>query len=178
MTFCTIFSLPGIVIHELGHYLLCRLVGAKVREVVFFEPAGPSGYVVHAVPRHLRQHLVIVAGPLLLNSTLSFLLFRAAAVTASDAAAELTQGMPLRALQVVVAALLGASIALQAIPSPADATSLWNVSLDHLQEGNLLAILILPFPVALMVVNHLRRFWFDWLYLIALAGLAVWFPAS
>lgn len=173
-----IFSLPGIVIHELGHYLLCRLVGAKVQEVVFFDAAGPSGYVVHQVPRRLRQHLVIVAGPLILNSTLSFLLFRATAATAVGAEVELMRGLPLRAIQAVLATILGASIALQAIPSHADASSLWNVSLDRLQEGNLLAILALPFAVLLIFLNHLRRFWIDWLYLLALAGLAAWFPGG
>ncbi len=170
------FALPGVVIHELGHYLLCRLVGARVQEVVFFEPAGPSGYVVHAIPRHLRQHLIIVAGPLLLNSALSFLLFRAAAATSGLAAAELSRGLPLRAVQNVLAALLGTSIALQAIPSHADARSLWDVALDRLESGNLLALFALPVAFLLLAINHLRRFWIDWLYLLALVGLAAWFP--
>ena len=178
MTIGTFFALPGIVIHELGHYLLCRLVGAKVQEVVFFDAVGPSGYVVHSVPRKLRQHVVIVAGPLLLNSALGFLLFRAVASTASDAEIDLSRGLPLRAAQLTVAALLGASIALQAIPSRADASSLWNVSLDRLQEGNLLAIGALPLAIFLIALNHLRRFWIDWLYLMALAGLAAWFPVT
>ena len=170
------FALPGVVIHELGHYLLCRFVGARVQEVVFFEPSGPSGYVVHAIPRHLRQHLIIVAGPLLLNSVLSFLLFRAVAATGGLAAAELARGLPLRAAQSVLAAVLGASIALQAIPSHADASSLWNVALDRLEAGNLLALFALPVAFLLLAINHLRRFWIDWLYLIALASLAAWFP--
>jgi hypothetical protein len=29
-----------------------------------------------------------------------------------------------------------------------------------------------------MLVNALRRFWIDWLYLIALAVVAVWLPSS
>jgi len=173
-----IFAMPGIVIHELGHYLLCRLVGAKVQDVMFFDAVGPSGYVVHSVPRKLRQHVVIVAGPLLLNSTLGFLLFRAVAATASSAETDLARGFPLRAAQAAVAAILGASISLQAIPSRADASSLWNVSLDRLQEGNLLAIGALPFAILLIALNYLRRFWIDWLYLVALAGLATWFPVT
>lgn len=178
MTFRATLALPGIVMHELGHYVLCRLVGARVQEVVFFEPSGPSGYVVHSIPRRLRQHLVIVTGPLLLNSALSFLLFRAAATTTGAAAADLTNGLPLRAIQVALAIVLGASIALQAIPSPADAESIWNVSLDRLQEGNLLAVFVLPFAIVLRLFNYLRRFWIDWFYLFALAALAVWFPAN
>ncbi|MGH2460198.1 MAG: hypothetical protein ACRDIY_15185 [Chloroflexota bacterium] len=178
MSLGSIFALPGIVIHELGHYLVCRLVGARVQDVVFFDPAGPSGYVVHAVPHQLRQHLVIVVGPLLLNSALGFLLFRAVVATASGAEADLLRGLPLGAAQALLAGMLGASIALQAIPSRADARSLWNVSLDRLAEGNLLAIGAIPVAVLLIALNRLRRFWIDWLYLAALAGLAAWFPMT
>jgi hypothetical protein len=173
-----LFAMPGIVIHELGHYLLCRLCGAQVHEVVFFDPAGPSGYVVHSVPRRLGQHATIVAGPLLLNSVLGFLLFRAAVTDVGPALAELEAGLPVRIVELIVAGLLGASIALHAIPSRADASSLWEVTLDRIGRGHLLAILAAPIALILMVANHLRRYWIDWVYAIALAALAVWFPAT
>ncbi|HLZ07500.1 MAG TPA: hypothetical protein VKT80_02855, partial [Chloroflexota bacterium] len=126
-----LFAMPGIVIHELGHYLLCRLCGAKVHEVVFFDARGPSGYVVHSIPRHLFQHATIVGGPLLLNSVVAFLLFRAALADAGPALANLSLGVPSRAVELLIASVLGASIALHAIPSRADATSLWEVTLDR-----------------------------------------------
>jgi hypothetical protein len=168
--------LPGIVIHELGHYLLCRLCGATVQEVVFFDASGPSGYVVHSVPRRLAQHATIVAGPLLLNSALGFLLFRAAAIQFADL---VNQARPVTALtigQIVVLVLLGASIALHALPSQADAASLWRVTLDRIGHGQLLAVLAAPIAVGLMLANHLRRYWIDWLYALGLAALAVWLP--
>ncbi len=172
----TLFALPGVVIHELAHYVLCRLCGARVEEVVFFHLTGPSGYVVHAVPRRLVQHAVIVAGPLLVNSALAFLLFRAAVSALDPALAELERGQPLSALQVVLAATLGMSIALQAIPSSTDAASLWQVTLDRLGAGNLLAVAALPIAGGVILANHLRRFWVDWLYALAIAALAIWFP--
>lgn len=171
-------ALPGIVIHELGHYIFCRLVGTRVQQVVFFDPRGPSGFVMHAVPRRLRQHLVIVVGPLLLNSTLAFLLFRAAVTSAQAIRDRPSTDLALHLVQVLLAALLGGSIALQAIPSHADAASLWDVALDRLQAGNLLAIFVLPLAALLMLINQLRRLWIDWLYLLLTAALAYWFPWS
>ncbi len=172
----TVLALPGVVIHELGHYLFCRLVGTKVQEVVFFQRADASGYVVHSIPKKLRQHAVIVCGPLVMNSILSFLLFRAVASGATDALADLETGGVLSTLQLFVAALLGISIALQAIPSPADARSLWNVTLDRLQHGHLWAIFAVPFAATLVGINRLRRYWIDWLYLAGLVVLAIRFP--
>jgi len=177
LSFPTLFVLPGVVVHEIGHYLLCRVCGARVQEVVFFRADGAGGYVVHSVPRWLAQHAVIVLGPLLLNSAVAFLLFRSVVAGADAAETQMLQGFPLASLQVLVALILGASIGLQAIPSYADARSLWNVTLDRLRHGQILAILAVPGAAALVLVNALRRFWIDWLYVGALIGLAVRFPA-
>jgi hypothetical protein len=171
-----ILALPGIVVHELGHYLLCRLCGATVQEVVFFDASGPSGYVVHSVPRRLAQHASIVVGPLILNSVLGFLLFRAGASQIADLLNQYRLVTPLAVVQVVALTVLGASIALHALPSQADAASLWRVTLDRVGHGQLLALLAVPVALSLILANHLRRYWIDWVYAIGLAGLAVWLP--
>ncbi len=170
------FALPGIVVHELGHYLLARLCGAKVQEAVFFEADGPSGYIVHTVPRHLIQHATIVAGPLLVNSTVGFLLFRSATTQIQPTFDALQQLDVLPIVQLILSLVLGASIALHALPSHADATSLWRVTLDRIGKGHLLAVLAAPVALALMLANQLRRYWIDWVYAIGLAVMAVWLP--
>lgn len=172
-----LLALPGVVIHELGHYLFCRLCRVPVTEVVFFEPDGPSGYVVHVVPKQLRQHLVIVCGPLILNTVLAFLLFRAAATSLGRARIDLGNGSLLLAGQLLLAVVVGWSIGLQAIPSRADARSLWEVALQRLRLGNLLAIFAIPLAGAILIVNVLRRYWIDWLFVAALAAVAVWLPS-
>ena len=169
-------ALPGVVIHELGHYLFCRLCRVPVSEVVFFEPEGPSGYVVHVVPKHLRQHLVIVCGPLILNTALAFLLFRAAATSVGRAQVDLGNGSALLAAQLLLAVIVGWSIGLQAIPSRADARSLWEVAIQRLRLGNLLATLAIPLAGGILVVNAMRRYWIDWLFVAALAVIALWLP--
>src|SRR6478736_4018077 len=62
---------PGVAIHELGHVLLCRLSGVAVRRTVLFQVGTPAGFVTHAAPRLLRQHLAISSGPLLVSSALA-----------------------------------------------------------------------------------------------------------
>jgi hypothetical protein len=171
-----LFALPGIVIHELGHYLLCRLCGAAVQEVVFFDAAGPSGYVLHSVPRRVVQHVTIVGGPLILNSILGFLLFRATFAQLGLILDRSTGLAALTLLQLVASALVGSSVALHALPSAADASSLWRVILDRVSKGNLLAILAAPIALALMLANRLRRYWIDWIYAAALAAAALWLP--
>src|SRR5438093_9540947 len=66
---------PGVIVHELGHLLLCRLSGVAVRRFVLFQTASPAGFVIHAKPRLLRQHLAISGGPLVVSSALSVALF-------------------------------------------------------------------------------------------------------
>lgn len=172
------FALPGIVVHELGHYLLARLCGVTVQDAVFFEPEGPSGYVVHSVPRHLVQHATIVAGPLLLNSSLGFLLFRAAVTQLNRAFEALQQYSFLPVGQVLILAVLGASIALHALPSNADATSLWRVTLDRIGQGQLFAVAAVPVALSLLFANQLRPYWIDWIYALGLAAVAVWLPVK
>lgn len=172
-----LLALPGVVIHELGHYLLCRLCRVPVTEVVFFEPDGPSGYVVHVVPKRLRQHLAIVCGPLVLNTVLAFLLFRTVAASAARARVDLTHGSVLLAGQLLLAVVVGWSIGLQAIPSRADARSLWDVALQRLRLGNLLAVFAIPLAGGILIVNVLRRYWIDWLFVAALAAAAIWLPS-
>src|SRR5690554_2523043 len=129
---CRLLAMPGIVIHELAHYWFCCLVGARVHQVVYFSFGNPAGYVVHSVPRRLREHFAIVVGPFLLNSSLAFLLFvvagaeiqrlfaRSGLVTATPDAVVL--------VRIAVIVWLGLAIALQALPSSTDAASLWDVT--------------------------------------------------
>ena len=35
----------GVIVHELSHYIACKLTGTRVHEVVFFEKTG--GHVTH-----------------------------------------------------------------------------------------------------------------------------------
>ncbi len=170
------FALPGIVFHELGHYLFCKIAGARVYRVVYFRFGNPAGYVIHATPRRFRDHFAIVVGPFILNSLTGFLLFSSVVgkwtrpVLASDVAS----GVQLQTLVLAAIALwLGVSVSLQAFPSRGDARSLWQVTNRHIRHGNVLAIVGYPVVGMIYLVNMLRRLGLDWAYACALLALAV-----
>ena len=168
-----LLALPGIVMHELAHYCFCCLVGARVHQVVYFSFGSPAGYVVHTVPKKLRGHFAIVAGPFLINSALAFLLFLASAPVLR----EVVQGEALPTvgalLHLIAMLWLGLTIALQALPSATDAASLWDVTGRHVRRGNLFALIGFPLAAALALANALRTIWVDWLYAFWLFWLAL-----
>ena len=67
----SILTFPGIIIHELGHYIFCRLRKVPVYEVKFFQiHLNTAGYVIHKEPDDFTSVLLISIGPLLVNTIL------------------------------------------------------------------------------------------------------------
>lgn len=166
--------LPGVVVHELAHYYFCRLAGAAVHEVVFFRLGDPAGYVSHAPPRRLSLHCLIVAGPLLVNSTLALGLF-ALAAHQIRVLQPLDQPVGLPGwLSLAVPLWWGLVIALHALPSRGDIEGLWQVVGWHLQRRHLGAVLALPVTGVLGLLCLGRQVWLHWVYAGALGGLAWW----
>lgn len=158
---------PGVAVHELGHLLLCRISGVAVRQVVLFRIGSPAGFVAHAAPRLLRQHLAISSGPLLVSSALATALFVAATRLAFGRPA------PWWPAGALVALWLGCSVALEAWPSNGDAQALSRSAAAQLKQWNPGALVALPFAWLLLAANRSRRLGGHWLYAILL-GLAAW----
>ncbi|MBM4419598.1 MAG: DUF3267 domain-containing protein [Chloroflexi bacterium] len=165
--------LPGIALHELAHYYVCRAVGARIHAVCFFSFGAPAGYVVHTAPKTLRAHLAIVLGPLIVNTIAAVALFAATAL----AIGEMLREPPLLWAQhlpwIVVAGWLGLAAGLQALPSSGDAISLWQVARWHLSQGNLFAVAAYPIALLIRVTNWLRGVWVDWAYALVLVWVGV-----
>src|SRR5712691_1194106 len=109
---------PGVAVHEMGHVLLCRLSGVPIRQVVLFRIGNPAGFVSHAAPRLLRQHLAIASGPLIVSSALALACF------SSAVRLWLAQTAPQWPWLALIGFWLGWSIALEAWPSAGDARAL------------------------------------------------------
>jgi len=67
-------SIPGVIVHELGHQILCHLTGTRVLKVCYFRFGIPAGYVMHERPRSVWRHMFISLGPFLVNTTVAFAL--------------------------------------------------------------------------------------------------------
>lgn len=157
---------PGVVVHELGHILLCRLSGVQVRDFVLFRIGSPAGYVSHAPPRLLRQNLAISSGPLLVSSVVAAALFVLAARLS------LTRPVPWWLAGVLVSGWLGWSIALEAWPSAGDAVALHRSAATHIRGLNPAAFFGLLLAWTLQAANASRRVGGHWLYAGLLAAAA------
>lgn len=163
---------PGVVVHELGHLLLCRLSGVQVREFVLFRVGSPAGYVTHAAPRLLRQNLAISSGPLLVSSLIAGALFLLAARVS------LTRPDPWWPAAVLAAGWLGWSIAIEAWPSAGDAAALHRSATAHIRRLNPAALLGLLLAWTLQAANASRRVGGHWLYAGLLATAALRLAAT
>lgn len=152
----SILTFPGVIVHECGHMLFCRLRGVRVREVCFFRVGNPAGYVVHDHPRDFTSQLLIAVGPFILNSALCLMICLPASV-------------PVKVYDhydvfVVFQLWLGLSIGMHAFPSTGDARNLWGAAKEAAKDKSVLALLSFPLVVFIYIANLLSFFWFDALY--------------
>ncbi len=63
-------SIPGVIVHELGHQMACWITGTRVLKVCYFRFGLPPGYVIHERPATVWRHLLVGSGPFLLNTSL------------------------------------------------------------------------------------------------------------
>ena len=160
----SLLTFPGVIVHELGHLLFCRLFGIQVARVCLFRLGNPAGYVIHAEPRDAVQHLFVSFGPLFLNTVLG-------AAIAAPAAIPL-QRFPVEPAWHYLLIWLGISIAMHAFPSTGDAASLWQ-GIWRGQGCCLARLIALPF-VGLIYLGALGKLlWLDLLYGV---GVAVFLP--
>ena len=71
---------PGVVVHELAHYIFCLVAGVRVYKVKLFSFNGPA-YVIHDRPRTTLASVLISVAPFFVGAFLGvqFLLFAQAA---------------------------------------------------------------------------------------------------
>jgi hypothetical protein len=160
-------TFPGIIIHEAGHLLFCRLRKVAVLEVCYLRLANPPGYVIHERVENFQSSFLISVGPFILNSVLCFVLCLPAL-------------FPIHVFHVddplsYLLMYLGIAIGMHAFPSTGDAQGLWAEAQVAAKKGSLLAIASYPIVGLIYVANILRFFWFDAIYGMAVGvGLPLW----
>lgn len=156
-------TFPGVVAHELAHFLTCRWRQIAVRDVTWFSLRG-RGNVRHARPRNHIDLIFISFAPFIFNSLL-------AAVCYAVAIGIYVYKPPLPANWVLFSLLflwLGFSIGMHAFPSRGDAKNVWRAA-RRKSTSSVLALLSLPIAALTYVVNLLEMFWLDAVYAAALA---------
>lgn len=151
----TAITFPGVIIHELAHYLFCRFTNTFVYEICFFRFGSPAGYVIHEKPSNSKKTLIISIGPFIVNTILGILITMHSALTI----------IKFNAGSVVdfIILWLGISIAMHSFPSTGDAKSIMAV-LKSKETSLLLKIVCFPI-VALIYIGALGSvFWLDLIY--------------
>ncbi|MFA5184025.1 MAG: hypothetical protein WC456_00695 [Patescibacteria group bacterium] len=152
-----IFMAPGVIVHELAHAFFCWLFGVKIYNINLLRFNRIAGYVTHAEPAGFFSSFFISFGPLIINSALAIWLF-----------AQVGWVYDWRTLLYL---WLGIALGFQAIPSTGDAQSLWqNANHNFLRRP--LVILFYPLVLLLYILNFLKRFYIDLIFVLALLYVA------
>ncbi len=127
----SLVTFPGTILHEWSHKFFCQRLGVSVQKVCYFRLGNPSGYVIHDPIKHLGKALVVATAPLLINTSVSIVIF-AIALTIS----------PYSSFSLALC-WLGISSAMHSFPSTHDLESLY-LNAKRLGVRRPLALLSLP----------------------------------
>ncbi|WP_338413480.1 metalloprotease family protein [uncultured Sphaerotilus sp.] len=155
------FTFPGVVIHELAHYLFCRYFKVPVYQVCYFRFGNPAGYVIHQEPGNWLHNVIIAAGPFFLNSALGAIIAFPSALRVFEFDGE----APIVDLILI---WLGVSIAMHAIPSTVDAKSMWE-SVSGRGASWLAKIVVAPVVGLIYMLAYGSIFWLDLVYGIGIS---------
>lgn len=150
-------TFPGIIAHEVGHLLFCKLTGTKIKKYSLLRPFDPLGYVVHVKPKAVIWEFLIVMGPLVFNSMSALVFFMLIP----------SFRMPLN----LIVLWLGFSLAYNSFPSRGDGMALYTDTMQSIRRGRLYNIVYLPF-VYLIYHSQSQPFWRNLFYPLILLGLA------
>jgi len=145
---------PGVIVHELAHVLFCVFARVKIYKIKLFSFGKLAGYVTHEAPKKFWQSFLISFGPLIINSLLAIFLFS-------------LLREPYFRWEIILYFWLAAAIGLHAIPSTIDAKSLLSAANQRVLR-NPFIILGYPFILVLYILNLLKRFHIDIVYVVSL----------
>ncbi len=161
---------PGVIFHELAHYIACIFVGVEVHKVKLFDLK--EAYVQHAAPGG-RQSIAITLAPFALNNILGlWLLFYAHEFWAAQS------------ILAIPFYWLSVSLIFHSFPSVQDAMNAFNAvkssCLKRIREGTMLsrlawalASIVIFIPVlmltgAILVIDKIPSLQLVWLGLVIL----------
>ena len=158
----SILTFPGVIVHEIAHLLMCRILGIKVRKVCYFRFGNPMGYVIHEMPRSAWAGILIGFGPLLVNTALGALLggpfIGRILASAGDSFS-------------YIMVWLGISIAVHSFPSSGDAKAIWSALWSP--SSSMTAKIIGTPLVGIIWLGALGSFfWLDFVYGAAVVYLS------
>lgn len=158
--FVRLATFAGIIAHEMAHRWFCWLFEVRVLKVCYFNLLDASGYVTYERPQSTYQHIMICAGPILINTALGV-------AFGYQSSMSLLAGNHLT-LREIIMLWLGISIASHAFPSALDAKAIW--SGIWARQAPLLGKLIgVPIVVVIYLGALASMFWLNVVYGVMVA---------
>jgi len=160
----SIFTFPGVIVHELAHQLFCYLCGLKVYEVKYFQCKNPCGYVIHEASGNPFSTLLISIGPFIVNTLLGMLIVFPASV-------EIFVFNDFRNVFNLIMLWLGISILMHAFPSVQDGKIIVEQVLKNKEVDIFFKILTAPVIFLIYLGAYGSVVWLDAVYAVAVAML-------
>ncbi|MGE5403486.1 MAG: DUF3267 domain-containing protein [Candidatus Saccharibacteria bacterium] len=161
----SLFTFPGVIVHEIAHQLFCRLCGLTVFEVCYFRFGTPAGYIVHEKPKTTYQSLIVGMGPMILNTLIGIFL-------AVPAVYRYTNLNTITVLDVFLM-WLAASVAMHSFPSIGDTKEIREAINDPMAPNSVKAI-GKPLVGTLYLLAIGSFFWLDLIYGVLVVTLIPW----
>ncbi len=169
-------TFPGVMMHEFGHQLACRICKVPVFKVQYFKMTSKNigfslqgngenaiGYVEHERTDNPWKSLLITYGPFIFNTLVG--IFFTAPLALMWALNYSRNVVPFWAtLLCYLLAYIGISCLANAFPSSGDAQSLFSSVVKNKKIPLIFRILITPFVVVIFICSVLKIFWFDFIY--------------
>ena len=166
----SLFTAPGVVLHELGHAVFCVFSGIKIHKIKLFQFGKVAGFVEHEEPQKFYQAVLVSFGPLIVNSLVTLLAFSqipiASFISSRDPITNILTA------KYVLLSWLGIVSGLHAIPSMGDARTLLAITNTRLWL-NPFKIIGYPLILLLYFLNLLKRWHVHFLY----TALLIWLGA-
>lgn len=159
-----LITFPGVIVHELGHLVMCRLANVKVFEWCLFRLKNPMGFVVHEKPDSLFKSFLVTFGPFFINSISTALLIVAGGLVSYI--------FPFGGIFFLWLAI---SVGAHAFPSFADGKNLLAHTQESIEEGRYLSVFYLPFVGLIYLGGALKFFWIDFIYSLLIIALTLGF---
>lgn len=162
----SVFTFPGIIVHEFAHMFFCKVRRVAVFDACYFRFGNPAGYVIHENTNNFYTTFLVSMGPFFINTLFCLLICLPAYMPIKYFGLD----HPLSYFLI----WLGVSIGAHAIPSNQDASNLYEQAKEKVEEKNLLAIVSFPLVGIIYVFNFLRFFWIDVIYGV---GIGIGIPS-
>jgi len=148
----SLISFPGVVFHEFGHEIFCRISKVRVVKVCYFQFKNPPGYVIHNEPSKYYQAFFISVGPFISGIIFSVIFFLLSKYFSNS-----------NQLLELLFIWLGGSIAMNCFPSTQDAKVLFKETNKHILR-NPLVIIGYPFVLIIFIFGLIQVFWINLIY--------------